>query len=30
MRFPRLIRVREDKKPVEATNPEFIYDIYKA
>ena len=29
MRFPRLIRIRTDKKPIEATNPEFIYEIYK-
>ncbi|EAS02727.1 DNA ligase I, ATP-dependent protein (macronuclear) [Tetrahymena thermophila SB210] len=29
LRFPRLIRVRDDKDPVDATSPSFIYDIYK-
>lgn len=29
MRFPRLIKIRTDKLPNEATGPEFIYDAYK-
>ncbi|KAL4498447.1 hypothetical protein ABPG72_013253 [Tetrahymena utriculariae] len=29
LRFPRLIKVRDDKDPVDATSPSFIYDIYK-
>ena len=29
LRFPRLIKVRDDKKPEEATTSQFIYDIYK-
>jgi DNA ligase-1 len=29
LRFPRLLKVREDKKPNEATTNTQIYDIYK-
>ncbi|CAK92216.1 unnamed protein product (macronuclear) [Paramecium tetraurelia] len=29
LRFPRLIKVREDKKPNEATSSQFLYDVYK-
>ena len=30
IRFPRLIRIRDDKRPIDATTGEFIYDLYKA
>lgn len=29
LRFPRLIKVREDKKPFEASTNEFVMDLYK-
>lgn len=28
LRFPRLLRIRDDKAPDEATSPSFIYEIY--
>ena len=29
LRFPRLIKVRDDKKPNEASTNEFVIDLYK-
>ena len=29
LRFPRLMKVREDKKPHEASTQEFVMDLYK-
>lgn len=29
LRFPRLIKVRPDKKPIEASSNEFVFDLYK-
>ena len=29
LRFPRLMKVRDDKKPNEASNNEFVIDLYK-
>lgn len=29
LRFPRLIKVREDKKPHEASSNEFVIDLYR-
>ena len=29
LRFPRLIKVREDKKPQEASSNEFVIDLYR-
>ena len=29
LRFPRLIKVREDRKPTEASTNEFVLDLYK-
>ena len=29
LRFPRLIKVRQDKKPTEASSNEFVFELYK-
>ena len=29
LRFPRLIKVRQDKKTIEASSNEFVFDLYK-
>lgn len=29
LRFPRLVRIRDDKKPVDSSNTEFVVDMYK-
>lgn len=29
LRFPRLIKVRDDKKPHEASTNEFVIDLYR-
>jgi DNA ligase-1 len=29
LRFPRLIKVREDKKPDEASTNDFVIDLYR-
>ena len=30
LRFPRFLRVRDDKKVEDGTSPKFIYDIYNS
>ena len=29
LRFPRLIKVRDDKKPMEESSNEFVFELYK-